>query len=461
MFNKKRLLSLSLSVLMGLSGTLGVAASGMTEAEIHEDQAWTAMQLDNMYAYIDQMWAQKQALQAQIADMDYQLFNIMAVIEVTNNDIAVKEADIARTSANLERAKNSASKQYESMKARLAYLYENGGDDAWFQMILNAEDLSDLLNRAEYTQKMYDQDKKNLETFNKTVTEVELLQAQYETEQAELQEMKLALEQQSAELEYQIAVKQEQSYDCDNEIAYAQYMATEYANWLIYLNQELVRLEEGRRRAEEEARRQAAIAAAQAAAAQAAAEEEARRQAAAQAAYTAQVAASAYDEPEYDEYGNVIDNSSSYSGYNDYSDYSGYTDNSGYSDYSDNSGSSSGYSSGSSMGSDIVNFATQFVGNPYVWGGTSLTNGADCSGFVQSVYSNFGIDLPRTSYEQEYAGYEVSYSDAQPGDLICYGSHVAIYMGDGQIVHASNSRDGIKISDNAAYQTITSVRRLV
>ena len=113
------------------------------------------------------------------------------------------------------------------------------------------------------------------------------------------------------------------------------------------------------------------------------------------------------------------------------------------------------------MGSDIVNFATQFVGNPYVWGGTSLTNGADCSGFVQSVYSNFGIDLPRTSYEQEYAGYEVSYSDAQPGDLICYGSHVAIYMGDGQIVHASNSRDGIKISDNAAYQTITSVRRLV
>ena len=113
------------------------------------------------------------------------------------------------------------------------------------------------------------------------------------------------------------------------------------------------------------------------------------------------------------------------------------------------------------MGSDIVNFATQFVGNPYVWGGTSLTNGADCSGFVQSVYSNFGIDLPRTSYEQEYAGYEVSYSDAQPGDLICYGSHVAIYMGDGQIVHASNSRDGIKISDNAAYQTIPSVRRLV
>ena len=109
----------------------------------------------------------------------------------------------------------------------------------------------------------------------------------------------------------------------------------------------------------------------------------------------------------------------------------------------------------------VVDFALQFEGNPYVYGGTSLTNGADCSGFVQSVYANFGVSLPRTSYEQQNAGTEVSYADAQPGDLICYGGHVAIYMGNGQIVHASNSVDGIKISDNAAYRTIVSVRRLV
>lgn len=109
----------------------------------------------------------------------------------------------------------------------------------------------------------------------------------------------------------------------------------------------------------------------------------------------------------------------------------------------------------------VADFAVQFVGNPYVWGGTSLTSGADCSGFVQSVYANFGVSLPRTSYEQQNAGTEVSYADAQPGDLICYGGHVAIYMGNGQIVHASNAKDGIKISNNAAYRTITSVRRLV
>ena len=115
----------------------------------------------------------------------------------------------------------------------------------------------------------------------------------------------------------------------------------------------------------------------------------------------------------------------------------------------------------SSSGSSVISYASQFLGNPYVWGGTSLTGGADCSGFTQSVYANFGVSLPRTSYEQQNAGTEVSYADAQPGDLICYGGHVAIYMGNGRIVHASNSVDGIKISDNAAYRTIVSVRRLV
>ena len=119
---------------------------------------------------------------------------------------------------------------------------------------------------------------------------------------------------------------------------------------------------------------------------------------------------------------------------------------------------SSSYSSGS--GSSVVNYATQFVGNPYVWGGTSLTNGADCSGFVQSVYANFGVSLPRTSYEQQNAGTEVSYADAQPGDLICYDGHVAMYIGGGLIVHASTQRTGIKIS-NANYRPILAVRRVV
>lgn len=116
---------------------------------------------------------------------------------------------------------------------------------------------------------------------------------------------------------------------------------------------------------------------------------------------------------------------------------------------------------GSKLGKQIAKYACQFVGNPYVPGGTSLTNGADCSGFTYRVYADFGYSLPRTSTEQRSVGKEVSYSDAQPGDLICYSGHVAIYIGGGKIVHASTQKTGIKVSDNAQYRPILSVRRII
>ena len=93
-------------------------------------------------------------------------------------------------------------------------------------------------------------------------------------------------------------------------------------------------------------------------------------------------------------------------------------------------------------------------------GGTSLTNGADCSGFVMSVYQHFGISLPRSSYSQSTVGKGVSYSEAQPGDVIYYGGHVGIYIGNGQIVHASTERTGIKIT-SATYRSIITVRRII
>lgn len=113
-----------------------------------------------------------------------------------------------------------------------------------------------------------------------------------------------------------------------------------------------------------------------------------------------------------------------------------------------------------SNGQVIVDYACQFIGNPYVWGGTSLTDGADCSGFVQSVFAHFGISLPRTTYDQINAGVEVSYDQAMPGDLICYDGHIGIYIGNGQIVNAQNPEQGIGISP-ATYTTILSVRRIV
>ena len=114
----------------------------------------------------------------------------------------------------------------------------------------------------------------------------------------------------------------------------------------------------------------------------------------------------------------------------------------------------------SSRGQAVIEFACQFIGNPYVWGGTSLTNGADCSGFVQSVYANFGIGLPRTTWDMESVGTEVSYDQALPGDIVLYDGHVGLYMGDGNIVNAMNEADGIGIC-SATYAPIVTIRRVL
>ncbi len=464
---KKRIVCLMLAVMMTVGQAATVSAS--REQELREEQAWTSAQLDATYAQIDQFYAAKQQLENEIAALDANLVNVMVSIQTLEGDISNKQADIEQTQADLDKAQKAKDKQYEAMKQRIQYLYEKGGSDAWFQMMVNAENLSELLTKAEYTQKMYEYDRDSLETYVNTIEQVTQLGQQYEQEKAELEGMKQEYEAESVNLQTAIDERKATSADYDNEIAYAQQMANEYAALIQQQQAEIEQLEAERIAAEEEARRQAE---AEAAAAAAAAEEEAQQEEETvvydeegnevDAGEAAENGETVYDEDgnevdaeevaaeedyseseedyEYDEYGNVIDSSNTV-------------------DPSEYESSSSSSSSGS--GSSVVDYATQFVGNPYVWGGTSLTDGADCSGFVQSVYKNFGVDLPRTSYEQQNAGTEVSYEDAQPGDLICYGGHVAIYMGDGKIVHASNAKDGIKISDNAAYRTILSVRRLV
>ena len=471
---KKRIVCLTLALMMTATQVVSVSAS--REDELREEQAATSAQLDATYAQIDQLYSAKQQLQDEINSLDANLVNVMVSIQTLEGDISNKEADIQQTQADLQKAQNAKDKQYAAMKQRIQYLYEKGGNEAWFQMMMSADNLSDLLTKAEYTQKMYDYDRQSLEKYANTITQVTNLGNQYQQEKAELEGMKQEYEAQSVDLQNQIDTKKANSADCDNEIAYAQEMANEYANLIQEQQAEIEQLEAERIAAEEEARRQAE---AEAAAAAAAAEEEAAQQEQedqtvydedgneVDASEAAENGDTVYDEDgnevdpsqtttetttedsgssdvEYDEYGNVID-----------------SDNTVDPDTVDTSSNSSSSSSSSSSGSgsSIVDYATQFVGNPYVWGGTSLTGGADCSGFTQSVYAQFGYSLPRTSYEQQNWGTEVSYADAQPGDLICYGGHVAIYMGNGQIVHASNSRDGIKISNNAAYRTILSVRR--
>ncbi len=521
---KKRAFCLTLALLLMAQGTASVAASPYTEEQLIEYQEWTSAQLDATYARMDALWAQKQQLQSEISALDETLVQVMVSIEMLKNDIANKQTDIEKTGESLQKAVNAREEQYSSMKERIQYLYEKGGDDAWFLMLLNADNVADLLTKAEYTQKMYEADRNSLKKYVNTITQVKSLQNQYESEKAELEEMEMSLEEESSELNYQIDVRKQSSADCDNEIAYAQQQANEYAALLMEQQMELEKLVAERLAAEEAARREAEAYAAAVAAAQAQQSVQDTGDGSG-AGYDGDIYTESFTEDVYDDEGNLVGQTTYTTQYNAYGDvigssettgqydedgdlvgqettgdlveyydgsgdgsagtytepsYDGSTDDSGSSgtveyeydeygnvidtdntvtDYSSSYSDSS--SSGSSSGSSVVDYATQFVGNPYVWGGTSLTNGADCSGFVQSVYANFGVSLPRTSYEQQTAGTEVSYADAQPGDLICYGGHVAIYMGDGKIVHASNSRDGIKVSDDATYRTILSVRRLV
>ena len=411
---KKKIIGVTLAVVLTMSQLVSVGAA--KEDEIRAAKEQTNSELAATNSRINEIEEEKTALQAEINQLDQELVDVLVQIGVLEDEITDKEAAIKQTKADLVVAEEDRDDQYEAMKKRIQYMYENGGNEAWIQILAEADSISSLLTKVEYSQQLYDYDRDSLEKLKEIVQQVTDLGNQLETEKAELETMQDEYEVQQATLETTLETKKATASDYESQLATAQAQAAEYQQLIEEQTAELQKIEEEKQRAAEAAE----------AAAQAAAEE-----AAAQAAS---------EEAAYDSDG---DTSSSVSSGSSSSD----------------SGSSSSSASGS--GSAVVSYATQFVGNPYVWGGTSLTNGTDCSGFTQGVYAHFGISIPRTSGAQRSAGRGVSYSEAQPGDLICYSGHVAIYMGNGQIVHASNAKDGIKISGNAAYRTIVAVRRLV
>lgn len=435
---KKRILCLTLGLMLTISQAVPAGAASRKD-QLKQDKAAAQSQLAAQESKINNLEDQKQTLSAEIDQLDSALVNIMVEIEILDGELSDKEAQIEQTKADLAVAEENKQKQYEAMKKRIQYLYEKGGDDAWAQMLFQASDFTSLLNQAEYVQQMYDSDRNSLEEFKETVQQVKDLGDQLDSEKAELEEMNQEYQNRQASMQTQLQEKKATSSDYDAQIAQAQSQAAQYTELIRQQNAEIQKIEEEEKKAAEEAARKAA--------------EEAAKKAAAASKKSSSTSGS----------NTAASSGSSTSSKNNTS---GSSSSAATSKDNGSSSSSSSGSSGSSVsynptGQSVVNYACQFVGNPYVWGGTSLTNGADCSGFIMSIYAKFGVSLPHSSGAMAGCGRGVSYSEAMPGDIICYAGHVAIYMGGGQIVHASNAKDGIKISGNAAYRPIVAVRRVL
>ena len=451
---KKRILCLTLGLMLTISQAVPAGAASRKD-QLNQDKAAAQSQLAAQESKINNLEDQKQTLSAEIDQLDSDLVNIMVEIEILDGELSDKEAQIEQTKADLAVAEENKQKQYEAMKKRIQYLYEKGGDDAWAQMLFQASDFTSLLNQAEYVQQMYDSDRNSLEEFKETVQQVKDLGDQLDSEKAELEEMNQEYQNRQASMQTQLEEKKATSSDYDAQIAQAQNQAAQYTELIRQQNAEIQKIEEEEKKAAEEAARKAAEEAAKKAAAEEAAkkaQEEANKKAAEASKKSSSASGSNTGS------GSSTSNKSNS---NASSSSSATTSKDNGSSSSSSSGSSGSSVSYNPTGQSVVNYACQFVGNPYVWGGTSLTNGADCSGFIMSIYAKFGVSLPHSSGAMAGCGRGVSYSEAMPGDIICYAGHVAIYMGGGQIVHASNAKDGIKISGNAAYRPIVAVRRVL
>ena len=419
----KKLIAAVLVVVMGMSQFTVAMADKKSDAEQKKKEAEES--LESKQGEINRIEEQQEQLRGEINALDAELVNVMIELSTLEEELAVKQDELEQTKEDLERAKEDEKNQYEAMKIRIRFMYEKG-DTAMLTTLLESGSIADLLNRVEYVNEVYSYDRNLLTEYQNTKDQVAALEKQQEEEiqvlEAKQQEYQVARE----NYQTMIAQKKDEVGDFQSKLEEAQALAAKYQDTINAQNtiiaQENERIERERREREE------------------------RERAAAEAAAAAARANS----------------NSSGSGNSS----SGNNGGSGGSSGSSNSGGSGGgnknpgYSTGVS-GSSVVNYAMNFVGNPYVWGGKDPNTGADCSGFTSYVYAHFGISIPSYSYSQRSVGQEVSYANAQAGDLICYAGHVAIYMGNGQIVHAKGTAYGIVAYDNATYRPIITVRRVL
>lgn len=450
---KKRFLCLSLIFALAAAQVMPVAAA--RKDEVQAEKANTQSKLSATESKEAELEEKKNSLLGEIDSLDQNLVQVIAQIDILKGEISDKEGAITETKENLAEAEADRDEQYAAMKKRIQYLYENGGSDAWAQMLLEVNSITDLLSKAEYTEKMYQFDRGELEKLRDTVQQVTDLGNQLEQEKAELEEMKQAQEDQQVNLEAALEEKKAVASDYETQIANVQAQADEYRSLIEEQNAELQRIQEEEARQAAEAKKAKKKAAKEAEAA-------AQRQA-------QQNSANTESNTNTNNNGNTNNNNNN----NDEEEIETPSNNGGggnnyvpepetpsYEEPEEEQGGGS-----SATGDAVVAYASQFIGNPYVYGGNSLTNGIDCSGFTQQVFAHFGYSISRTSDSQAGDGRGISYSQSRAGDIIVYSGHVAILTGDGGIVHASNSapypQGGIKYSSNALYRPYIAVRRIV
>lgn len=443
---RKKIVCIGLSLFMTLE--LVTPAFAVTSAGVRQQQQQTQNSLAGLETEIDKMETEKDEASEELEKLQTDLVGILTSIQICEDEIDEKKLAIDDARDEMMVAKQLEEGQFVDMKKRVKFLYEQG-EKKYLQILFSSGNYSDMVNRVDYVEKILEYDRKLLADYVASREAVAQLKVRLENEEAELEAANYELAQEQDALEVLVEEKRQTVEDFDEQLALATQKAQQYKDTLVAQTNQIKELEvqeanQRRLQAAENARKKAEAARRK--------KEEASKPKVdddTEAILSADV--NDPDTPENMETSADTEDTS----YDDTDYNETYTDDYYYTDVdvtpSDNY---------TSKGQEVVAYACQFVGNPYKFGGTSLTNGVDCSGFTQAVYAHFDISIPRDSTSQRSCGVAVEYKDAQPGDIICYAGHVALYIGNGQIVHASTERTGITYC-YATYRTILAVRRVL
>lgn len=364
--------------------------------------------------------------------LEEELVRLLALKDILESDMEELKTQIQGADRDYRQAEEKRQRQYDILKKRIQFLYEEG-DITYLDILLKAKNIGDVVSQTEYFRQLYEYDQEIIQRYEKLKQEAAGKKELLEEKQSQLEVMEEENESQQKELEGFIEARKTESSSFALELEEAQARAAQAAGEVIRKTEEIrilrARQEEERIRQEKERIRQE--------------QESAGRE----PGSAGQASGAAGREP----------------GAAGWEPGAAGREPGGAGRESGGAGTASGRPvksiGGTEFGRNVADYALQFVGNPYVYGGTSLTGGTDCSGYTQSVYRHFGVSIPRTSGEQAGFGREIPYEEMEPGDLVCYSGHVAMYIGGGRIVHASSRKEGIKVSNDPAYRTIVSIRR--